>query len=669
MIVEMRRVLVFGPKRLLGAAIEEVQRAGALHIDRIETEEAAIGALGLDDAASAELARLEGLRTRTDGLLSLLPAVPPAATPARVSPAGAGIRPVSASNDDVSGADLEALGATIAAVETEVQGLTRSRLEAEEELELIRTYEGAVRVLSPLLGALTGSRALETVGFIMRGKDLTVVAALHNQLRDLTEGRVEVVSRTIEEGKIGVVVAFLRRDAEVVRGFLTRSGVSELRLPARYIEHGSVEAIRLMEQRRAELPGQLSAITASLSEVARRHRSQVLAIRGAVADRLTRLQAVPHLSQSRYTFILHGWAPASRVSEVRGTMRQRFSSDVVVHDLPADPHDAAAVPVLLDNHPVLKPFQRLLGLFKPPRYGTLDPTIYLAIFFPIFVGIVIGDVAYGALLFLFGWWMRGKARRGETWDIEIPIVHIKLGMQVKPPALADVSWIVRIMSAWTIVFGALYLEVFGNLIEHRLGLHPIFNRLELATSFFYFTVTLGIVQVMLGYLLHLILAMRHRHTVGVLESLAMICGVAALLTVLGSMGNILPSSFFTPGLILAAAFLVFFILGVVLKPISAMWLLEAISGLGNVISYARLFGVGLAAAVLANVSNELGGMFGPVWIAILVGIVIQMVFFVFTIAGHIIQPARLNWVEFLTKVKYHDETGNSYSPLHKTGGD
>jgi V/A-type H+-transporting ATPase subunit I len=91
--------------------------------------------------------------------------------------------------------------------------------------------------------------------------------------------------------------------------------------------------------------------------------------------------------------------------------------------------------------------------------------------------------------------------------------------------------------------------------------------------------------------------------------------------------------------------------------------------MGNVLSYARLFGVGLAAAVLANVSNQLGGMFGPVWIGILIGIFIQMIFFVFTIPGHIIQPARLNWVEFLTKVKYHDETGNSYRPLQKTGGE
>jgi len=213
------------------------------------------------------------------------------------------------------------------------------------------------------------------------------------------------------------------------------------------------------------------------------------------------------------------------------------------------------------------------------------------------------------------------------------------------------------------------MEVFGNLVEHRLGIHPIFNRVESATAFLALTIAIGFVHVMLGYILHLVLSLRHRHTVGVVEAIAMICGVTALFALLGAIGNVLPPTFFKPGLFLLLAFLIFLLIGIVLKPLSALWLLESISGMGNVLSYARLFGVGLAGAVLANVSNQLGGFFGPVWIGIFVGIVIQMVFFALTIPGHIIQPARLNWVEFLTKVKYHDETGNSYQPLKKTGGD
>ena len=645
----MSRVLVVGPKRLLGGAVDEVQRVGAVHIDRVETDEQAIETLKLDAQTLAEQSRLEAARTRLAGLLGLLPQVP------------------GAQEDTSVAGDIEASEPAIASAEAEVHELTRRRLEAEEERELIRTYEGAVRALSPLLGALAGSKSLETIGFMLRGKDLTVVAALHNQLRALTGGRVEVVSRVVDEGRIGVVVAFLRRDADAVRGFLTRTGIAELRLPERYAQYGPSEAIRLMEERRAALPAELATITAALADAARRHRARLEALRGLIVDRLAQVQAASQLAGSHYMFILHGWSPTAKVAALRDALRGRFGRDVVIVDAPPDPHHTAEVPVALDNHPVLKPFQRLLGLFKPPRYGTLDPTIYLAIFFPLFVGIVIGDVAYGALLFAFGWWLRNKARRGETWDVALG--PVRLGMQVKPAPLADMSWIVRIMAAWTMIFGVLYLEIFGNLVEQLLGLHPIFNRVELATSFFYLTLALGVVQVTLGNVLHLLLALRHRYAVGVFESLALICGVIGLLMLLGAMGNQLPKAFFTPGIVLLAAFLLFFLIGFSLSRSAAMWLLEAISGMGNVLSYARLFGVGLAAAVLANVSNQLGGMMGPVWVGAFIGIAIQMVFFIFTLPGHLIQPARLNWVEFLTKVKYHDETGNAYRPLQKTGGD
>jgi V/A-type H+-transporting ATPase subunit I len=648
MIVEMARLLIVGPRRLLTGVIDEVQRVGAVHIDRIETDDEAIRTLALDDQARAEQARLEALQVRLEGLAGLLP----------VAAGESGAAPALPAADD-----LDAVEAAVAAVEAEVHRLSRRRLELDEETELIRTYEGAVRALAPLMDALAGSRALETVGFILRGRDLTVVAAVHNQLRELTEGRVEVVSRAIEEGKIGVVVAFLKRDAEAVHGFLSRAGIAELRLPARYAEAGPTEAIRLMEQRRAALPGERAEVEAALAEAARRHRPTIEGLRALVADRLAQLHAAAQLGASHYVFILHGWAPSARVADLRAALRARFGRDVVVEDAPADPHHAAEVPVLLDNPPVLRPFQRLLALFRPPRYGTLDPTIYLALFFPLFVGIVIGDVAYGALLFAFGWFLRNKARTGRMWVV--PVVQFRLS----PAVLADASWIVRVMAVWTMLFGVLYLEIFGDLVEHMFGLHPIFHRIELATAFFKLTLALGVVQVTLGNVLHLILAVRHRHAVGVLESLALICGVLGLLAILGAMGNELPPAFFGPGLVLVGAFLVFVLAGFVLNRFAAMWLLEAISGMGNVLSYARLFGVGLAAAVLANVSNELGGSLGPVWVGVIVGIALQLVFFLFTLPGHLIQPARLNWVEFLTKVKYHDETGNSYRPLQKTGGD
>ncbi|MBI2123481.1 MAG: V-type ATP synthase subunit I, partial [Armatimonadetes bacterium] len=76
----------------------------------------------------------------------------------------------------------------------------------------------------------------------------------------------------------------------------------------------------------------------------------------------------------------------------------------------------------------------------------------------------------------------------------------------------------------------------------------------------------------------------------------------------------------------------------------------------------------LAAAALATAANELGAQAGGIGIVfgILVAAIAQMMFFMFTIIGHTIQPARLHWVEFFTKFKYHEETGRAYRPFQKS---
>ena len=58
MIVEMSRVLVVGPKRLLAPALESLQGVGSLHVDRIEAEEAPeeFSALSPESAERAQVA-------------------------------------------------------------------------------------------------------------------------------------------------------------------------------------------------------------------------------------------------------------------------------------------------------------------------------------------------------------------------------------------------------------------------------------------------------------------------------------------------------------------------------------------------------------------------------------------------------------------------------------
>src|SRR2546427_12786295 len=226
MIVEMSRVLVLGPKRLLGQVIDEVQRLGRLHVDRIESEEAPeVTALQLGEEDAKALQALERALARADGLLVLLPS--------------GSFEPGDAPGD----AAIDALDAEVAEIERRVRDLTRKRLELDEERQLIASFEGAVRVLSPLLSALSNSKAFESIGFLLNTKNLTVVAALRSELVKATEGRVEVISRIVDDNRIGVVVAFLRRGGERGSGIFFRAGAAEQRLAARVAGGGAAETV------------------------------------------------------------------------------------------------------------------------------------------------------------------------------------------------------------------------------------------------------------------------------------------------------------------------------------------------------------------------------------------------------------------------------------------
>lgn len=660
MIVPMSRVLVLGPKRLLADVITAIQSLGSVHIDRIEAEEVPeVSSLRLSPEDAERQAALEALVSRADALLALLPRAD---------------RPM----PDVApyfDRTVEDLSAELARIEEPVRSLTRRRIELREEQELVDAYEAAVRTLGPLLGELQGSRFLDTVGLVLNTQDLTVVAGLRGELEHLTAGRVEVVHRPIDERRLGVVVAFHRREGDALRAFLARAGVTELRLPAKFADVPMAEAVATLTHRREVLPGERAEVERDLAALARQHRDTVRAIDAVARDRLARFRVLPNLAETRFTFVLHGWAPTRSLPELRGRLRQAFGSNVVVYDTPVDEHDhreAERTPVLLDNGRFIRPFQLMLGLFPPPRYGTVDPTPFLAVAFPLFVGLVIGDVAYGLLIFLFGWHLRNLAAQGKGFYVEF------LGLGTDANGTGSVSMVVRAMAVWTIVFGALYGEFFGNLVEHYLHLRPLFNRIEAAQTLLAVVLVLGVVHVFLGLFTHALMAIRHRTWVELLEAVAIVTGIIGLAILLAAMGGMLPGGLIPWALILFVVMIVAIVAAYVMAPDIAkiLWALEAFSGIGNILSYARLFALGLVAAVLPVVANQLGEILGdaigvPVVgtvIAVLIGLMIQIVFFVLTLIGHMVQPARLNWVEFLSKLKYHQEPGRSYAPFQRTGG-
>jgi len=156
-----------------------------------------------------------------------------------------------------------------------------------------------------------------------------------------------------------------------------------------------------------------------------------------------------------------------------------------------------------------------------------------------------------------------------------------------------------------------------------------------------------------------------------LEAVALLSGGTSIFLWLATQVHVLPASFFNPVMVGAAVvFLLSLLLSYTLG--SLMWVMESISTFGAIISYARIFAVGMASLALAIVANTLGGgysgAFSKVVLGIFVGVVAHVLFFGLSIISHILQPARLFWVEFFSKFKYYQDTGHPYRPFQRTGG-
>ena len=372
-----------------------------------------------------------------------------------------------------------------------------------------------------------------------------------------------------------------------------------------------------------------------------------------------------HARLSRYAFILYGWVPTRRVGFVRDELRGRFGQEVMVYDEPAPVYHADNVPVLLDNPRWLKPFELFLGIFAPPKYGTFDPTIFFAITMPLFVGIIIGDVGYGLLLLAMTLWLRAKAQAGRPW--RVILAGLDFGFTLTPSVMRQLVALLGWMTAWTFFFGVIFGEFFGDLPRRLFHYHPVWDRLEGITVYLYLSIGFGLAQVYLGLILEMVKAIRHRERTELLEAVALFAGATTIFLWLATQVKVLPAQFFSPLILLSA---VLFLLALLLSWSlgSLMWLMESVSTFGNIISYARIFAVGMASLGLAVVANNLGSGFAIVVLGLFVGAVAHLLFFGLTIIGHVLQPARLHWVEFFSKFKYYQDTGHAYRPFQRTGG-
>ena len=101
--------------------------------------------------------------------------------------------------------------------------------------------------------------------------------------------------------------------------------------------------------------------------------------------------------------MMDGWVPVENDAEVRKMLDE---SGVYYEIRPAEKEDNA--PIKLKNGKISRLFEVLTKMYGMPDYGEFDPTPLFAPFYALFFGMCVGDAGYGLLLIVLGLYLKKK---------------------------------------------------------------------------------------------------------------------------------------------------------------------------------------------------------------------------------------------------------------------
>ncbi|MBI4727512.1 hypothetical protein HY768_09925 [candidate division TA06 bacterium] len=629
MIVAMAKALIIGPKNLQSQVIKTLQAMGRVHLSGLDWDRHNLKSYTLSLEQQTRKQWLEKINSEIDQFLVLT---------------GFQGKP-----DRLVNPDWDGLPDLISGYQQRAKALAREKMELEDELSLVESYRGAYQALAPLMSKLENSHKVKAFGFLLKGNDVKAVKALALQLSKITSGRCEVYSHSLNDGRSAALAAYHSSDSEKIKGFFSKAGISELRLPAAMEARPMTEVVALLKEKASALPKRLEEIGRELAELSRSSGPVLLGYRELMADELSRFGASAQTGRGSLTFVVQGYLPQSQVEELKDLLRKEYQDQVTVQIVEIDHHQADKVPVILKNRSLIKPFELLLSIFSPPQYGTVDPTPFIAFFFPLFFGFIVGDIGYGVVML---------------------VASILVMIKLKHNALAkSLSTIFLFCAVWTTVFGVIFGELFGDFGEHMHWIKPMaenLNRLssESIMTLLKMAILIGVIQVYVGFGIMLYIGIKHRNLHHILEPVAFALGVLGVFGIFFTMMlKLLPASLLWPSIVLTGASAATLgILAGVAGPI------EIFGAVGNILSYARLFAIGLSAAYLAYAANLIGRTIGGLPGFLVAALVVHPLFFALGLISPIMQPFRLQVVEFLTKFKYHDYPGKQYKPLKTIGG-
>ena len=431
---------------------------------------------------------------------------------------------------------------------------------------------------------------------------------------------------------------------------------------------GRMSAIK---EKSAEVDVALKALIPSIDEVKNEHNAllEKIEFETARAGMDVLEESTGENFEGRGVSWLSGFIPARQLGVLKRGASENGWALAATDPGPDDP-----VPTLLKNGPfasLLKPLTDFLEV--TPGYNEIDISPFFLIFFVIFFGMIFGDAGYGALLVVTGLvGVFANIKKGVPRAIKLLLL---LGVSNLLWGVLTCSWF---GIGNTDTLPAILRNISLPLISNAQAAKSAYDDKIVQQNLMIFCFSLALLQLSIGH----ILAMIHNKTLkalGDLGSIAMLVGMYFIILNLIASNEartipLLPQA--VP--VFAAGFVLNFVFanydGSVGRSVldSCKNIISVILGIANVfsdiMSYIRLWAVGLAGAAIASTINTMAGPMLGHLLFFIFGMVL-LVFghglnIVLNVLSVLVHGVRLNTLEFSGHVGL-TWAGQPYKPFAK----